>query len=215
MKYAVITSKHHDGFCLFDSQYTDYDAVNTPYGKYLIKEWVEAFRAEGLGVGFYYSLIDWHHPDFTVDRHHPQRTDDPEERAILNEGRDMSVYRQYLRDQIRNRIIQENDQYKVLDTDYVFTEKEILDELKTHPERFSPNVVLRPLYQELVLPNLAYIGGGGEIAYWLERKEQFEHFGINFPMLIRRNSVLWIDKNSQNKISGISIDYLIKPSCLR
>ena len=101
MKYAVITSKHHDGFCLFDSQYTDYDAVNTPYGKDLIEEWVEAFRAEGLGVGFYYSLIDWHHPDFTVDRHHPQRTDDPEERAILNEGRDMSVYRQYLRDQIR------------------------------------------------------------------------------------------------------------------
>ncbi len=101
MKYAVITSKHHDGFCLFDSRYTDYDAVNTPYGKDLLREWVEAFRAEGLGVGFYYSLIDWHHPDFTVDRHHPQRTDDPAERARLNEGRDMSVYREYLKNQVR------------------------------------------------------------------------------------------------------------------
>jgi alpha-L-fucosidase len=101
MKYAVITTKHHDGFCLFDSKYTDYNAVNTPYGKDLIKEWVEAFRAEGLGVGFYYSLLDWHHPDFTVDRYHPQRTDDQAELARLNKGRDMSVYREYVRNQVR------------------------------------------------------------------------------------------------------------------
>ncbi|HOI48687.1 MAG TPA: alpha-L-fucosidase, partial [Prolixibacteraceae bacterium] len=87
MKYAVITSKHHEGFCLFDSKYTDYDAVNTPYGKDLIKEWVEAFRAEGLGIGFYYSLIDWHHPDFTIDRVHPQRANTKEEYDKLNQGR--------------------------------------------------------------------------------------------------------------------------------
>jgi bacillithiol biosynthesis cysteine-adding enzyme BshC len=109
----------------------------------------------------------------------------------------------YLSDQIRNRIVKENGIYRVLDTDYSFTESEMIEELHNHPERFSPNVVMRPLYQELVLPNLAYIGGGGEIAYWLERKEQFEHFGINFPMLIRRNSVLWIDKNHQKKITKL------------
>jgi len=63
MKYAVITVKHHDGFCMFDSKYTDYKATNTPAGRDLIKEFVDAFRAEGLRVGFYYSLIDWHHPD--------------------------------------------------------------------------------------------------------------------------------------------------------
>lgn len=101
MKYAVLTSKHHDGFCLFDSQYTDYDAPNTPYGKDLVKEWVDAFRAEGLGVGFYYSLIDWHHPHFTIDHVHPLRPNTREEYAKLNEGRNMDVYRKYLKDQVR------------------------------------------------------------------------------------------------------------------
>jgi len=67
MKYAVITTKHHEGFNMFDSQFTDYKVTNTPYGKDILKEWVDAFRAEGLGIGFYYSLIDWHHPDYTID----------------------------------------------------------------------------------------------------------------------------------------------------
>ena len=101
MKYAVITSKHHDGFCLFESKYTDYHAGNTAYGKDLIREWVDAYRAEGLGVGFYYSLIDWHHPHFTIDRVHPQRVNSSEEYARLNAGKDMAVYRQYLKDQVR------------------------------------------------------------------------------------------------------------------
>ena len=75
MKYAVMTAKHHDGFCLFDSQYTDYKATNTPAKRDLIREYVDAFRAEGLKVGFYYSLLDWHHPDYPVagDRIHPYR----------------------------------------------------------------------------------------------------------------------------------------------
>ena len=75
MKYVVMTSKHHDGFCLFDSEYTDYKATNTPAGRDLVKEYVEAFRSEGLKVGFYYSLLDWHHPDYPIagDRIHPMR----------------------------------------------------------------------------------------------------------------------------------------------
>ncbi|HAQ21522.1 MAG TPA: alpha-L-fucosidase [Prolixibacteraceae bacterium] len=101
MKYAVITSKHHEGFCLFDSKFTDYKAVNTPIGRDLLKEWVEAFRAEGLKIGFYYSLIDWHHPDFTVDSRHSQRTDDKAKLAELNKNRDMSKYREYLHNQVR------------------------------------------------------------------------------------------------------------------
>ena len=101
MKYAVITTKHHEGFCLFDSKYTDYKAPNTAAGRDLLKEWVEAFRAEGLKIGFYYSLIDWHHPDFTVDRVHPQRTDDEAKLAELNKGRDMNKYREYLHNQVR------------------------------------------------------------------------------------------------------------------
>jgi len=101
MKYAVITTKHHEGFCLFDSKFTDYKVPNTAIGKDLLKEWVDAFRAEGLKIGFYYSLIDWHHPDFTVDRCHPQRTDDKAKLAELNKNRDMSKYREYLHNQVR------------------------------------------------------------------------------------------------------------------
>lgn len=101
----------------------------------------------------------------------------------------------YLRAQLRERIVEEEGQFRVLNTDYRFTRAEMLAELEAHPERFSPNVVMRPLYQESILPNLAYIGGGGELAYWMERQRQFDHFGLNFPILIRRNSALWMDKS--------------------
>lgn len=98
MKYAVLTTKHHEGFCLFDSEYTDYKSTNTPYGRDIVREYVDAFRAEGLRVGFYYSLLDWHHPDFTVDMLHPRRED--ENAQDLNRGRDMHRYAQYMRSQV-------------------------------------------------------------------------------------------------------------------
>jgi len=101
MKYVVLTAKHHEGFCLWDSKYTDYKATNTPIGKDLIKEYVEAFRSEGLKVGFYYSLIDWHHPDYTIDSNHPQRQTSDEAYAKLNVGKDMAKYREYLKNQVR------------------------------------------------------------------------------------------------------------------
>ncbi|MDR0348919.1 MAG: alpha-L-fucosidase [Tannerella sp.] len=101
MKYVVITTKHHDGFCLWDTKYTDYKVTNTPYGKDLIKPFVEAFRAEGIRIGFYYSLIDWHHPHFAFDRGHPPVPADPEERKKENAKRDMNIYRQYMKDQLR------------------------------------------------------------------------------------------------------------------
>src|SRR5699024_8497342 len=73
MRYAVLATKHHDGFCLWDSDLSDWTVANTPYGKDLVGPWVEAFRAAGLKIGFYHSLIDWHHPDFPIDVHHPRR----------------------------------------------------------------------------------------------------------------------------------------------
>jgi len=100
MKYAVITTKHHEGFCLFDTKFTDYKATNTPVKKDLIKEWVEAFRAEGLKIGFYYSLLDWHHPDYTIDRNHPQSASSDKEYVKLNKGKDMDVYRKYIKNQV-------------------------------------------------------------------------------------------------------------------
>ena len=101
MKYAVITTKHHEGFCMFDSKYTDYKVTNTPYGKDIIKMWVDAFRKEGLKIGFYYSLIDWHYPDYTIDRVHPLSGHNENEYQKLNKGRNMEKYRKYLKNQVR------------------------------------------------------------------------------------------------------------------
>nr|WP_314841536.1 alpha-L-fucosidase [uncultured Microbacterium sp.] len=98
MGYVVLTTKHHDGFCLWPSAVTDYTSM-TAIGRDLVREHVEALRAEGLKVGFYHSLLDWHHPDFTVDWNHPRR-DDVNAHA-LNDGRDMGAYRDYLHAQVR------------------------------------------------------------------------------------------------------------------
>ena len=102
MKYVVLTTKHHEGFCLFDSKYTDYKATNTQAKRDLVKEYVDAFRAQGIKIGFYYSLLDWHHPDYTIDRCHPLAPKDKSDTAYarLNKGRDMAKYRLYLRNQI-------------------------------------------------------------------------------------------------------------------
>jgi len=98
MKYVVLTSKHHEGFCLWDSQYTDYKATKTPYGKDLLEPFVEAFRAEGIRVGFYYSIIDWHHPEFPADIFHPLR--DHPDVVEINKGRDIRKYAEYLHNQV-------------------------------------------------------------------------------------------------------------------
>jgi bacillithiol synthase len=119
----------------------------------------------------------------------------------------------YLQPGLRERIIRTSEgvtqsnsvipKYQVLNTEITFTETELLAELAQYPEHFSPNVVLRPLFQEYILPNLAYVGGGGELAYWLERKTMFEHYGVNFPMLVRRNSVLWLEADAHKKLQKL------------
>lgn len=111
----------------------------------------------------------------------------------------------YLTSNQRERIVLENGHYSILNTDLNFSPSELIEHLQSHPDRFSPNVVMRPIYQEAILPNLAYIGGGGELAYWLERKTQFEHFGVNFPVLVRRDSFLWIDRGTNKKIGKLDI----------
>ncbi len=98
MKYAILTTKHHEGFCLFDTQYTDYKITNTAFGRDLVKEYVDAFRAEGLKIGFYYSLIDWHHEEYTIDHNHPWR--DRVEAVEINKSRNMAIYNEYMRNQV-------------------------------------------------------------------------------------------------------------------
>lgn len=107
----------------------------------------------------------------------------------------------YMKPGLRERIVLENEVYRVLNTDLVFSREDMLAEVTAHPEYFSPNVVLRPLFQEMILPNLAYVGGGGELAYWLERKSLFQQFGVMFPMLVRRHSVLWLDRDAGKKLA--------------
>ncbi|MEM6317749.1 MAG: bacillithiol biosynthesis cysteine-adding enzyme BshC [Bacteroidota bacterium] len=111
----------------------------------------------------------------------------------------------YLRENLRERIVFEDGVYKVLNTNYTFTKEELSAEIDAHPEFFSPNVVMRPIYQEAIMPNLAYVGGGGELAYWLERKAQFTHFKVFYPMLIRRNSVMWLDKGATKKMRKLDL----------
>ena len=104
----------------------------------------------------------------------------------------------YRTNNLRTRIVFKDGKYSTVEGSHSWTESELENEIDNNSSAFSPNVVMRPIYQECILPNLAYIGGGGEIAYWLERMDQFKHFSVPFPMLIRRNSVLFIN-HSVNK----------------
>jgi len=112
----------------------------------------------------------------------------------------------YMTDGLRERIIFDKGFYKVQHSNVQFTIEELQQEIDNYPERFSPNVVMRPLYQEVILPNLAYIGGGAEITYWLQLKANFDHYKVDFPVLILRNSAQFIDKRTEQRmhILGIS-----------
>ena len=95
------------------------------------------------------------------------------------------------------------DQFVVSDTDIVFTKEELKKELDQYPERFSPNVILRGLYQEIILPDIAFIGGGGELAYWLELRDLFLHYKIPYPLLILRNSFLLVEEKYYKLVAEI------------
>ena len=112
----------------------------------------------------------------------------------------------YLKDGIRERIIQKGEDFYVIDTELRFTKEEMLEEIESFPERFSPNVVSRPLYQEVILPNLCYIGGGGELAYWLELRSSFEAVKVPFPILLLRNSALIITEKQQQKLHKMNLE---------
>ena len=114
----------------------------------------------------------------------------------------------YLKDNLRGRMEKVKDKFIIHDSNITFSEAEIKTELQNHPECFSPNVILRGLYQETILPNIIFVGGGGEMAYWLELKNLFEHYKVPFPLLILRNSFLLIEKKWKEKLdkTGLSIE---------
>ena len=113
----------------------------------------------------------------------------------------------YIDDGMRERIVYEDGRYKINNSDITFTEAEILEKLKNSPEKFSPNVILRPLYQEVILPNLCYVGGGGEIAYWLELKSMFDYHQVTFPMLLVRNSAVIATKKQVEKANQLGLSW--------
>ncbi len=112
----------------------------------------------------------------------------------------------YLKDNIRERIEKSGDQWQVLHTGIRFNEAQLTGEIHAHPERFSPNVILRGLFQETILPNVAFIGGGSEVAYWLQLKSAFGHYGTFFPTLILRQSVLWIPPEGSRLMHKLGFD---------
>jgi bacillithiol synthase len=111
----------------------------------------------------------------------------------------------YLIDGLRERIVQKDGLYQVNKTDILWSKDDLLKEVHEYPERFSPNVIMRPLYQEVILPNLCYIGGGGELAYWLQLKSYFQAVNIPFPMLLLRNSVLIKTKKQTQKLKKLNL----------
>ena len=119
----------------------------------------------------------------------------------------------YLDGDIRCRVVREGKGFRVLDTDLQFPEEELRALVQTNPEKFSPNVVIRPLYQELTLPNLAYVGGPSELIYWLQLKGVFDHFDTNFPILLPRNFCMVVDANTRRKMeqTGVSLTDLFLP----
>ncbi|MBD3175533.1 MAG: alpha-L-fucosidase [Armatimonadia bacterium] len=120
MKYFVVTTKHHEGFCLWDTMLTDYKSINTPCGRDLIRPMVEAFRNHNMRVGLYHSLIDWHHPNYTIQSIHPLRNHPDKDK--LNEGRDLSEYREYLHGQVRE-ILTRFGRVDVLFLDFSYGDK--------------------------------------------------------------------------------------------
>jgi len=121
-------------------------------------------------------------------------------------GRDINLF--YLNDEgQRERIEKIHSKYVVANLDLSFTEEEILSELEAHPERFSANVILRGVFQEMILPNIAFVGGGGELAYWLELKAIFEELKVPYPMLILRNSFLIMEAKDKRLVEKLSLTF--------
>ena len=134
---------------------------------------------------------------------------------IQTYGRSINLF--YLLNDIRERIEWDGNYYKITNTDLKFTVEELLQELNNYPERFSPNVILRGIFQETILPNIAFIGGGGELAYWLELKEVFHSLDLKLPVLLLRNSFLLIEQKVQQKIKSLPFlleDYFKKENQL-
>lgn len=165
MKYFVFTTKHHEGFCLFDSHYTDFKITNTKYGKDAVREIVEAFRAEGLKVGLYHSLIDWHHPDYLIDSvNHPFGLGKSEaELAEMNRGKDQKRYIGYLHNSVR-QLLTEYGKIDIIWFDFSFP-PEVFPTGKGKAAWDSEGLVklIRSLQPDIIINNRLNLDGSGDV----------------------------------------------------
>lgn len=135
----------------------------------------------------------------------------PEQYKVQTMGRELNLF--YLKDDVRERIEFADEKFLVVNTDLVFDKTSLWSELYAHPERFSPNVILRPAFQGTILPDIAFIGGGGELAYWLELKQVFEASAVPYPVLVMRNSFLMLNQKILANIDalGLQVTDFFKP----
>lgn len=165
--------------------------ADTPSLKKLFIPYINEELTKGSCQQHVNETIDWFKKDYSS-----QYTPQVNPRAI-------NLF--YLRENYRERIIATPSGFETVDTDFQFTEQEMKQEVLAHPERFSPNVLMRPLYQEVILPNLCYIGGGGELAYWLELKSFFDSQEILFPILLLRNSAVLVPQKAADKMVRLDL----------
>jgi len=156
------------------------------------------------------SLVPYMHKDIFEQQAYKEVSVSINELSKLSESYKIQVNPReinyfYLKDRFRERILEKKGMFLINNTDIQFSREELVKEMEQHPERFSPNVIARPLYQEVLLPNLCYIGGGGELAYWLELKSYFERLNVTFPMLLLRNSALVITSKQQEKCKKLGV----------
>ncbi|MFM1874474.1 MAG: hypothetical protein RL266_211 [Bacteroidota bacterium] len=174
------------------------DQIFGPYGLVIIdsddrdlkKSFVSFFKKDIL-QNLPYELVKHTNRNLSVDYH------------VQVNPREINCF--YLSDGQRNRIVATETGFHVLKTEHRFSTEELENELESHPERFSPNVVLRPLFQEFVLPNLTYVGGAGELSYWLQYRDYFNKMGVSFPMLSLRNHFMIIDAGLNKRLEELEL----------
>lgn len=181
-RYLVHQLFHESGLVIVDADSKDFKSVFTPYIK---KDIVEQISYKNVSA-----------------------TDELlQERGYKTQVFTREINFFYLHEGKRSRLVLEGKKFKVFNQEIEFTEDEILQEIDRFPEKFSPNVIMRPVYQEVLLPNLAYIGGGAEVAYWLQLKSTFQELNVTFPILIPRNSAMVMNKKTAEKIFRLDFSF--------
>lgn len=195
---------------LFKEAYTKHKTL-TEATRYLANQLFKQYGLviiDGNDVALKKEFIPYAEKELTENRSYKEVTKTTEKLTNLGyteqvHPREINLF--YLKKGMRERIIEREGTFYINDTELSFSKDELLKELENHPERFSPNALLRPLFQEVVLPNLCYVGGGGELAYWFQLNNYFEDVEVPFPMLLLRNSVLLVPSKLSEKLEKLDV----------